>query len=50
MDRNNVKDVYRIVGEDQEGKIYRLLDFKKIQEILKILGIQVTLKKHIVIY
>ena len=29
MDRNNVKDVYRIVGEDQEGKIYRLLDFKK---------------------
>ncbi len=27
MDDSNVRDLKRIVGEDEENKIYRLLDF-----------------------
>ena len=29
MEQRNVRDIYRIVGEDKENKIYRLLDFSK---------------------
>ena len=27
MERNNIRDIIRIVGEDQNGKVHRLLDF-----------------------
>ena len=27
MEQRNVRDIYKIVGEDKENKIYRLLDF-----------------------
>ena len=27
MEQRNIRDIYRIVGEDKENKIYRLLDF-----------------------
>lgn len=27
MEASNVRDIYRIIGEDSENKIYRLLDF-----------------------
>ena len=27
MEQRNVRDIYRIVGEDKENKVYRLLDF-----------------------
>ena len=29
MEQRNIRDIYRIVGEDKENKIYRLLDFSK---------------------
>ena len=29
MEDRNIKDIKRIVGEDTENKIYRLLDFSK---------------------
>lgn len=29
MENRNIKDIKRIVGEDNENKIYRLLDFSK---------------------
>ena len=27
MERNNIKDILRIVGKDEKNKVYRLLDF-----------------------
>ena len=27
MEQRNIRDIYRIVGEDKDNKIYRLLDF-----------------------
>ena len=30
MEQRNIRDIYRIVGEDKENKIYRLLDFSNI--------------------
>lgn len=27
MEQRNVRDIYRIVGDDKENKVYRLLDF-----------------------
>ena len=27
MEQRNIRDIYRIIGEDKENKIYRLLDF-----------------------
>ena len=27
MEQRNVRDIYRIIGEDKDNKIYRLLDF-----------------------
>ena len=27
MEPRNIRDIYRIVGEDKDNKIYRLLDF-----------------------
>ena len=27
MEKNNLKSIYRILGEDKENKVYRLLDF-----------------------
>ena len=27
MEQRNIRDIYRIVGEDKNNKIYRLLDF-----------------------
>ncbi len=27
MEQRNIRDIYRIVGEDRENKVYRLLDF-----------------------
>ena len=27
MEQRNIQDIYRIVGEDKENKVYRLLDF-----------------------
>ena len=27
MEQRNVRDIYRIIGEDKENKVYRLLDF-----------------------
>ena len=27
MEQRNIRDIYRIIGEDKENKVYRLLDF-----------------------
>ena len=27
MDEKNIKDIYRIIGDDKDNKVYRLLDF-----------------------
>ena len=27
MEQRNIRDIYRIIGEDRDNKIYRLLDF-----------------------
>ena len=29
MEQRNIRDIYRIVGDDKDNKIYRLLDFSK---------------------
>ena len=43
MEQRNIRDIYRIVGEDKENKIYRLLDFSNRPEILQIHGILIIL-------
>lgn len=43
MDTQNIRNMYRILGEDPEQKVYKLLDLQNGKEILQTHGTPVTL-------